>query len=577
MLVHGGIHEDSGIEPDELWALSLDGQPVWTPIIAARPQRGHSYPVDAYDPVEDRLLACGGGLYPQTSELSLSSPTEWQQLTPRDPLLSPGGRDGAAVVHDTRRDRFTVLGGTFSGLDSTLWSFCAGPTQAWTPLSSLDTPDFNWFSDHTQAAVYDSVDDRLIVRDAEQVWSTSATGKGGWSPIGPPPPIADLNFADPGFEAGLAYDSKRGRTLITGGLLPAGHAAYGTTHGMWALPGADDLAQWTRIGDLPQVYGSAQHASFYDAVRDRLILVGGIWIGGRFQTVRHYGATIWTTPLDSAIAWTDRTPVSGVLPEGPPLARVACDPGRNRLFLFADSSAWVHDVDDSAPWTPLDFTSARPVVGSSAVYDPVHDQVVALFAQTPGTDNVQAWAFTYGPPSASLVESVVSLQSVALKWQSPAAIGRAAALERREGNSDWTQRGGLEFDDYALATFTDPDVHPGHIYDYRVRVQIGSSRWTSDPVTMAMPAAPLLALLGASPSPAIGRLQVTLTLPDGGPARLDAFDVQGRMRATLDVGGLGPGTHTVAFDRGAALQPGVYWIRLQKGNDARTARVVLMR
>jgi len=183
MLIHGGINSQSGVEPDDLWALSLDGAPAWTPILTVNHLHGRSYPVDVYDPVADRLLACGGGGYPQTSELLLANPTEWRSVLPSDPVSSPGLHRGHAVVYDSRHDCFTELGGEFSPVDSSMWSFSPQEPGQWAPLSSLYTPDFIYLDDdvHTQVAVYDSLDDRLLAWDGGQIWSMPSDGKSEWT------------------------------------------------------------------------------------------------------------------------------------------------------------------------------------------------------------------------------------------------------------------------------------------------------------------------------------------------------------------------------------------------------------
>ena len=577
MLIHGGINAQSGVEPDDLWALSLDGAPAWTPILTANHLRGRSYPVDVYDPVADRLLRCGAGGYPLTSELSLADPAEWHSVLPADPVPSPGLHHGHDVVYDSRRDRFTELGGWFSTVDSSMWGFAPRESSQWTPLSSLITPDFDYFYDgvHTQVAAYDSLDDALLAFDGGQVWSMPAEGEHGWTPLGAPAPFEDLNFEDPGFDAGVSVDSPNHRLIITGGFLPAGHVQIGSTNGVWALT-LGPTTQWTQLGILPQPHGSALHASFHDPFRHRLILVGGYWNGGHIPIpIRAYGPTVWTTPIDSSLAWTDLSSTSGALPPGPPASRAAFDPQRNRLYLFADSTVWMRDTDDTGAWTQLDFASPRPVVGGSVAYDPVRDQVVALFAQTPGSDDVQVWALTVGPPSASLVGSSPSANGVALTWESPAAIGRATSLQRYDGRSAWADLGPLDFNAQGLATFVDQSVSAGHRYDYRVGISIAGSPWFSNPVTVATADASRLMLSG--PNPAIGVFRVDFNLPQAGPARLEAFDVTGRRCFSREVGGLGPGAHSILLDAGGSLRPGIYVVRLQYAGKTQTGRVVFMR
>src|SRR5260221_988829 len=106
-----------------------------------------------------------------------------------------------------------------------------------------------------------------------------AEGENEWTPLGSPRPFEDLNFEALGFDAGMSLDSRNHRLILTGGFLPAGHVQIGSTKGVWALP-LEPVAQWTKLGDLPQLHGSALHASFYDPIRHRLILVGGVWNGG---------------------------------------------------------------------------------------------------------------------------------------------------------------------------------------------------------------------------------------------------------------------------------------------------------
>jgi hypothetical protein len=88
----------------------------------------------------------------------------------------------------------------------------------------------------------------------------------------------------------------------------------------------------------------------------------------------------------------------------------------------------------------------------------------------------------------------------------------------------------------------------------------------------------LLALLPPTPNPAVGRLQMSFTLPEAAPVRLMIVDVTGREVATLVDGERPPGRHRVVWEaRGgrAAAAPGVYFARLQVGREQRVRRFVL--
>ena len=89
--------------------------------------------------------------------------------------------------------------------------------------------------------------------------------------------------------------------------------------------------------------------------------------------------------------------------------------------------------------------------------------------------------------------------------------------------------------------------------------------------------APRLALKASRPNPSPEGLRVNFGLPDGQPARLEVFNVTGRRVAAREVGGMGPGFHTVMLDERRTLPSGVYLIRLTQAGRKLTTRVVMVR
>jgi hypothetical protein len=77
-----------------------------------------------------------------------------------------------------------------------------------------------------------------------------------------------------------------------------------------------------------------------------------------------------------------------------------------------------------------------------------------------------------------------------------------------------------------------------------------------------------------NPSPR--SLAVAFSLPGSTPAALELFDVAGRRVLRHDVGGLGAGRHVVPLGAGRRLAAGLYLIRLVRGNEALSARVVVL-
>jgi hypothetical protein len=86
-----------------------------------------------------------------------------------------------------------------------------------------------------------------------------------------------------------------------------------------------------------------------------------------------------------------------------------------------------------------------------------------------------------------------------------------------------------------------------------------------------------LELVGARPNPASGDANVEFVLPDAMPATLELLDLAGRRIWSRDVGALGPGLHRVPIAGARGFAPGVYFVRLSHGSDARTAKVVRVR
>lgn len=95
--------------------------------------------------------------------------------------------------------------------------------------------------------------------------------------------------------------------------------------------------------------------------------------------------------------------------------------------------------------------------------------------------------------------------------------------------------------------------------------------------TPGEPVAGELAILPNHPNPFVGTTVVTFILPRAGHVALCLYDVLGRRVANLVDGHRAPGVHSLAWD-GAALTPGVYFLRLTFDNrQVRTRPVLVVR
>ena len=84
------------------------------------------------------------------------------------------------------------------------------------------------------------------------------------------------------------------------------------------------------------------------------------------------------------------------------------------------------------------------------------------------------------------------------------------------------------------------------------------------------------ALGQARPNPASGSSLISFALERGGPATLKVYDLSGRLVSTLVNGSLPAGSHEVRFN-GKGLPGGVYFYRLEAGNQSATRKLVLVR
>jgi hypothetical protein len=88
-------------------------------------------------------------------------------------------------------------------------------------------------------------------------------------------------------------------------------------------------------------------------------------------------------------------------------------------------------------------------------------------------------------------------------------------------------------------------------------------------------------LLGVSPNPVVGASHIAFALRAGGHARLQVFDVRGRVVRTLVDRGVGAGQHAATWrgvdDVGARVAPGLYFVRLDAEGEAWTRKVVVRR
>ena len=259
--------------------------------------------------------------------------------------------------------------------------------------------------------------------------------------------------------------------------------------------------------------------------------------------------------------------------------------GQSNLYLYTSQDAgvswndfgavtdvtsdWTHASSNFVPNQGEDFGLATTAAGTLyAVWTDARD----------GNPNLYTLPLDITTATlASLASSHVEPGRVELDWLALDHANAPADLERRGDDGAWTRiDSGVVGDDGHLR-FVDTSVEGGRRYAYRLAFVDGALTLYSSEAEIVVPSGLSLALGVPQPNPASGRVALTVTLPDGAPARLSLVDVAGRVVATRDVGSLGAGVHRVPFGEGRALAPGLYVARLEHAGRVLTARLTVLR
>ncbi|HKQ58955.1 MAG TPA: kelch repeat-containing protein, partial [Candidatus Eisenbacteria bacterium] len=156
MLVFGGL-SGTGIQFNDVWALSLSGTPAWTQLApAGTPPTGRYGHPAIYDPANDRMIVSGGGAGgTEVWALALAGTPTWSLVLPAGTI--PPGRTHHSAIHDPVRGRMVMFGGGANANDC--WALSLGVSPTWTGLNPAGArPAGRAY--HT--AIYDPRRDRMV-------------------------------------------------------------------------------------------------------------------------------------------------------------------------------------------------------------------------------------------------------------------------------------------------------------------------------------------------------------------------------------------------------------------------------
>jgi len=249
---------------------------------------------------------------------------------------------------------------------------------------------------------------------------------------------------------------------------------------------------------------------------------------------------------------------------------------------FADPRVMVQHITGTAGVAPgwpaggYQIPSAVTATGERITEDGLGGAIVT-WQQVDGS--IRALRVTPDSPTAVLV-SLVSAEAqpglVRLAWHAADGASLLATVERRTESSEWQRLGDLRADGTGRLTYEDRTVAAGTRYVYRLAYRDGADIAYTAETWVDVPSL-RFALRGLTPNPSSSDPVVAFSLASGERATLELYDLGGRLVLSREVGGLGPGVHSVRLDTGGRLPSGVYTIRLRQGTAVATVRAAIIR
>ena len=240
------------------------------------------------------------------------------------------------------------------------------------------------------------------------------------------------------------------------------------------------------------------------------------------------------------------------------------------IFVRRDGGPAVA-VIEATPDTTVAFTGLPG--HRYAFYSIARDSAGNVEEAPPAPD---AETFVDGPTPVAAIHGAAALEAgrVLLSWEPIAPEVEIVEVERRLGDEAWRFLASCR-PSSGVARFEDAPP-PGRV-GYRLRIGAGSAALASGETTLDVPAA-RLALAGFVPNPTTGgQGGIAFELPDRSPTRLEVFDVNGRIVFRAEVGALGIGVHRIDLAASPRWGPGIYWIRLTRGDRSLLRKGVWMR
>ncbi len=208
-----------------------------------------------------------------------------------------------------------------------------------------------------------------------------------------------------------------------------------------------------------------------------------------------------------------------------------------------------------------------------------------VFESVSGRPHYFLSSWTADPATATLLtrfEARSAERGVLLSW---AFSGGAPVLDCRIERAP-TGEGPWEAIDAIVGTVdggsvaVDETAESGRTYFYRLSATIEGRVSVFGPIQGAWQARRLSRIVGITPNPARGRVEIEYDVARPGPISLRVLDLQGRTVAILANASQEGGRHRVEWSGGGgtdALRPGLYFVRFDASDAIATRRLIVVR
>lgn len=397
----------------------------------------------------------------------------------------------------------------------------------------------------------------------------------------------------PRHHAAMAYDARRGVTVLYGGMDAATGVVFGDT---WEWDGSD-WTERTGVGSPPPRHGAAME---YDSRRQKMVMFGG-----------GSGTTAQETWEYDGSNWAKRT-VQGGPPGRRNVMSMAFDSQRGQMLLTQGDllrsldeykTLWLWD---GSTWSDVGIPAGGPSARSRhrVIYDSSRDHFLLAFGRNDeegmnGSNNGEtwrlekvdgAWIWTLVHEDAALARSrhvmaydshrsvVVAFSGMGARSQTIQWTGSAwGALDLAvEPASRW----------YASMAYDSARrrmvLHGGTRGNSSERIPPLSDTWElscswETAVERRGDGVPTAYGLSQNyPNPFNPQTQIAFAIPEAGAVSLVVYDVLGREVATLAEGTFAAGRYEAAWDA-VGVPSGVYVYRLKAGAFAEARTLVVQK